>query len=128
MIIIGTSRQRSNLQGLTSSETITGFDTISASSLVASNITAGVGFTGDVTGNVTGNITSGTSVRVDDFVKVGKRFIFSGDANTSGAIVASVASTVTTPASLPGSLYMSTDAELWLITSSTVATQLPFQS
>ncbi len=112
---MGTSHYRSDIVAKAGTETISGFATISATSLKGA-------LTGNVTGNVTGDVTSDV-VTANNRIKVGShQYIFFGGLNTEASIVA-VATAV--DASCKGSLYMSSGGgNLWVFDSDTAATRL----
>ena len=97
---MGDTHWRSNLKGKSGSETISNFSSVTANS-----------FVGDLTGDVTGDITG--SVTADSPIKIGSAYIFSGSLNTEASIVAVATAVTATP---KGSLYLSTEGNLWLFT------------
>jgi len=102
---MGTSHFGSNVVAKSGSETITGFATISASSLK---------------GPLTGNVTS-VNVAVSDYVKMGaNQYILFGDANVEASVVAAATALTATP---QGSLYVSTKGALWICDGATTATR-----
>lgn len=117
---MGTSHYRSDIVAKAGTETISGFATISATSLKGA-------LTGNVTGNVTGDVNGATVdgdvVIANNRIKVGShQYIFFGGLNTEASIVA-VATAV--DASCKGSLYMSSGGgNLWVFDSDTAATRL----
>ena len=102
------SHWRGDLEGLNGTESISNMQSITADSFV---------------GPVTGNVTS-TEVRATSFIQIGGgAFLFSGSLDTQASILVAGQALVTN-ASLPGSLYLSTEGESWVFTSSALATML----
>jgi len=107
---MGTSHQRSNLVAKNGTQTISGFASITATALSAPTITS---------------TTSVSSAKViaTSYIKIGSRYMFSGNVTANTASVVAAASALVTIASLKGSIFLNEGA-LWQFTATNVAKQV----
>lgn len=118
----GTSHFDSDVVAKDGTETITGFATISATALKGplTGDTTGT-HTGLVTGDVTGDVDA-SAVSVDTYIQLGShQYIFFGAYDTEATIVAAATAV---DASVKGSLYLSSAANMWFYDDDDAATKV----
>jgi len=114
---LGTSHFKSNILGKTGDETIRGFTTISATTLTGATVKGTTAVNAESLTATTVDISGVTSIAAGQHIKIGAhQYILFGDETDNDAIEA-VATAV--DASCKGSMYISTDGTLWIMTDDT---------
>ena len=124
---MGDSHFKSNVIGKDGTETIRGFATISASTLIGSTSITGAAAGGFATLTATTLAVSGEVTLSDNltiaaakYIQLGSYvYITSGALDTAASVAEAIASDIN--ASCAGSLYLGTDGQHWIMTDDTTA-------
>jgi len=120
---MGTTRWRSNLAGHSGDETISGFTSVTATTLAATGaLTAGSTMIAGTSVAAGTSVTAGSFVKATTYLQLGtNQFMFFGTAPTEASVVAHATAITSTPR---GSLYLNASpGELWIFDGQTTATR-----